>query len=870
MDFQDLLQDAEQMTAQIDKENSGLPRLQRTLNQLFESNKQKLTKTSNYMSADANGVNASILLAAKGIDAPKLTQNIDSLKAPAPMAALSEVDSNYEPVSTIDRYFDLDQLKEIDLKSFLKSEKEACLMSVIEETKTKTVQDIEETFSISEELEWERQKQKIMQDLLGSFNPELAISHMTTTTTMNPRSATMNTAMQGRTVMTDIEMEFSKEIYLYNQNLIAKDQSDLLTNFLALVQKLNDKNIEELWNMFYFMCEMPKSLVAGESREQTKVQVHFVNQAVNYLEHCFKELLQSTVNSNLKQAKIGGAPGTLALVTGYLRLNQSEKYYQNYEETFDDNQPLWPTIYLCLRCGDLEAARAIALKTKKDDLVGYFEELLRHSTEQDGMRRHLSASNETKLKLEYKSRIKRSNDLYKRAVYSYLCRLGEDEFINQILDNVDDFLWFKLNSVVFDNAAGGAKDSENLLFTSFQSKLSIDYGEKYFVKNRNPFTYLQVLLLTAQFELAIEFLLKYDTLVVHGVHMAIALYERKLLNLNKVANAQLISMGEANEPKCMRRINIASLIKMYTRKFECTDPREALQYYYILRDLQLPKSGPGSLPNRSKRTISYFVQYVTELALETREFELLFGRLEKNAVRRPGIVDKFIEEHETQGIISLVAEDIENKGLVEEAIKLYDLCKEHQRVLELCNKLISQIVTEINTPNSNRDRLKSMVFSIAMRYKTEASTGTKAIQPSTMSTFYLLTDLMTFFDLYHSESWDVAYETLNKLGVLPRTSMNVETSVREFTSYSEEIKRNFPDLILVAMTIISTLFASISKTAVSNHYQNIESPLYNEKTQFLNQLKEQAKALIKFVGCIPYRLSGDINARLLQLEVMMN
>jgi hypothetical protein len=89
----------------------------------------------------------------------------------------------------------------------------------------------------------------------------------------------------------------------------------------------------------------------------------------------------------------------------------------------------------------LETARLIAVKTKKDDLVGYFEELLRHSSDQDGMRRHLSASSETKLKLEYKSRTKRSNDLYKRAVYSYLCRLGEDEFINQILDNVDDFLW---------------------------------------------------------------------------------------------------------------------------------------------------------------------------------------------------------------------------------------------------------------------------------------------------------------------------------------------------------------------------------------------------------------------------------------------
>merc|ERR1712127_535208 len=99
-------------------------------------------------------------------------------------------------------------------------------------------------------------------------------------------------------------------------------------------------------------------------------------------------------------------------------------------------------------------------------------------------------------------------------------------------------------------------------------------------------------------------------MIVHGVHMAIALYKRNLLNLSNQANAQLISTGEANESKCLRRINIACLIKMYTRKFECTDPREALQYYYILKDLQFPTTGPGSLPSRNKRSISYFAQFV--------------------------------------------------------------------------------------------------------------------------------------------------------------------------------------------------------------------------------------------------------------------
>lgn len=85
--FDDLLQDAEQMSAQIDKENSGMPRLQRTLGQLIEFNKRKLARTAGgstgYLpSSDSNEINASILLAARGIDAPKLTQTIESLVPP--------------------------------------------------------------------------------------------------------------------------------------------------------------------------------------------------------------------------------------------------------------------------------------------------------------------------------------------------------------------------------------------------------------------------------------------------------------------------------------------------------------------------------------------------------------------------------------------------------------------------------------------------------------------------------------------------------------------------------------------------------------------------------------------------------------------
>ena len=33
----------------------------------------------------------------------------------------------------------------------------------------------------------------------------------------------------------------------------------------------------------------------------------------------------------------------------------------------------------------------------------------------------------------------------------------------------------------------------------------------------------------------------------------------------------------------MRFLNVARLIMLYTRKFEATDPKEALHYFYFLR-----------------------------------------------------------------------------------------------------------------------------------------------------------------------------------------------------------------------------------------------------------------------------------------------
>ena len=41
-------------------------------------------------------------------------------------------------------------------------------------------------------------------------------------------------------------------------------------------------------------------------------------------------------------------------------------------------------------------------------------------------------------------------------------------------------------------------------------------------------------------------------------------------------------------PSFCKRLNVARLVVLYTRKFESSDPKEALNYFYLLRGIEAP------------------------------------------------------------------------------------------------------------------------------------------------------------------------------------------------------------------------------------------------------------------------------------------
>lgn len=131
--------------------------------------------------------------------------------------------------------------------------------------------------------------------------------------------------------------------------------------------------------------------------------------------------------------------------------------------------------------------------------------------------------------------------------------------------------------------------------------------------------------------------------------------------------------------------------------------------------------------------------------------------LPSSSLLQPGVIDKFAGD--TRAIISKVALEAENKGLFEEAVRLYELAKvgdplphscppsprrylcthilcfikacskgsqspspcsfasiqNPDKVLELMNRLLSPVVAQVSAPQSNKERLKNTAVAIAER-----------------------------------------------------------------------------------------------------------------------------------------------------------
>lgn len=495
--------------------------------------------------------------------------------------------------------------------------------------------------------EWKMEKVKLMNALIGPSQNWIDFRK-------GPEQTILNETAQStvKSALNSVQMAYAREVTEYNRFDRAMRPS-LVEKFTQVAQSVNDKKIIEMWEIIKFMSNV-RPIPKNQDPAKHRFQLEFVDQAKRYLEKQYKIFMQTVISEHLRESQRGGDPSNYKLVESFMTLRfRSQNDIIGLQDRREYNGKTvwpWPMAYYCMRCGDYKSALKcleVAVPEQKE-IIAALEEILKNPDEKVG------AKVKSQIKMHYKQHKLRMSDQYKRGVFSILGSCHEQH--QDLMQTSDDFLWIQLCFI--SNVSTDASDK--LTLPALQTMILEQYGEKHYNAQEQPHLYFQVLALTGQFEAAIEFLSRFERFRAHAVHIALALNELHLLTGPRNIQEPLLSV-DIEDPKPIRRLNIARLVMLYVNKFEISDPNEALQYYYFLRHLT---DSDGK---------NLFLSCVTDLVTENRNYELIFGKIQMNGIRLRGLIDQF------DGIINIpaacnnIAEDFVKKGLFEDAIKMYDL-----------------------------------------------------------------------------------------------------------------------------------------------------------------------------------------------------
>ncbi|KAI6653293.1 Nuclear pore complex protein Nup93-like isoform X1 [Oopsacas minuta] len=811
--FDELLQKAQafRSTGLVTKE---LPTLNRNLQQLQDAASKLLTKNAPLASKENVDLQAVKLLGSRGLEPPRMDERLAGLHAT----------KKFDQIPS--------EEKDIDLSSFLKSAYENILVAAVKESRYSVQEKCEKLLWNQVDDDWDKQKEKI----LGALGPD---QNLTDIVIERQKMTVGPMTMVDRTSLDSFEIAYAKQLYIYTDAILKGGHPDLIESFLATALSNKNARMLDIWQLIRAQTDIP-NLSADldlHSPRSLPLQSKLLRKSISYLEVRYMEFMENIVSSHPALARRTGVPGPYQLVLAYLNILLSPETSQiRFEDGSSDGKPLWAVLFFAMRCGSLREGLTGAGSALNQiaDWVGYLKEFA-----QDG---HLSHKAEAQLRGNYWKLNSQIKDPYKRAV---LCILAKCDIKNPHREvtaaKTEDWLWLKLRLCYCTGELPEGQHADKQLIGQFQQEITNQFGESHFRANEKPMLYFQILCLSLQFERAIDFLWRIETLRCHAIHLAISLHQINLIKSTSTAQAAFLTDTPTGP-----QINLARMIKVYTRKFVTTDPREAIQYMFLLRGME----GGGE---------DLFVNSLAEMVWESREYELLLGSLAPDGVRKQGLIEKFHKES-ISDVISNVARKSENHGLVIDAIKLYDLAGNHQKVLDLLNNSMSQL---ISSSQSSRDTEKQQIiqyaYSLADRFKTTGHNATR----EKCTTFYLLLDLTQFHEYFKSGQFDVALEIMDRLGIFPlKSDVTVDNSIAKFHTLEEEIRRSLPDVILATMISIHNLYKQTQE--MIGH-----GTADQQIRQDIMLLQEKARKLVTFAGMLPYRLSGDTSARLVQLEMMM-
>lgn len=668
--------------------------------------------------------------------------------------------------------------------------------------------------------------------------------------------------------------------------------------------------LERQYSPAYLGQESDDAWLGLEGRELRKV---LITGALTFLEHYFSNHIESKIASNPVKAQLGGRSTDLGKVIAFERVtfvDREGRWSPELEliQTKDGKVPIWATIFYLLCTGNSataldfassneEALRAIdGSSSSGSSFVSYFKMWL------DSPDRSLPKPIRDRFLAEYNSRFRGSFagevvDGYKQALFKLIGRVDINKsFPASVTKDTETWLWLQLSSVrESTNDSSEYTDSlrDRLTLQDLGSRV-VKFGDRHFdAKGTRPLHYFLLLLLCGQFERAVAFLYSRSQFQVDAVNFAAVLSYYGLLRVppqSKTSHIDILTASiHSSSGQEVMMVDFAKLIQKYVRLFPHADARAALQYIYLV---SLNKDLPRPVGEEQKAKCHDLIR---TLIIESRQYFELLGDVRNDGTKSKGLIEhnlKLIGLDDSReflsGIVRAAAVQSETDNRTRDAILLYNLAEEYDRVIEVINRQLGLTVVDVSntaTPDAptaktslaSVEDLPQLAQAILESYERQSHI-LRSISPSKRETCRILLTLKDCFESFAKGELEKTLNSMDLLDLIPLRGdvVTITRKAEAFKDIDESISKNLSEILLLVMNCISKLYQALKNSPYGDvNRQQVSLTIIIQcnsltRLQRLTEYRNKARALMLFAGMLRLRVEPSTFAQLTRLDVYLH
>ncbi|CBJ27707.1 Nuclear pore complex protein Nup93, putative [Ectocarpus siliculosus] len=606
---------------------------------------------------------------------------------------------------------------------------------------------------------------------------------------------------------------------------------------------------------YFNALKMLETMLEGEGWEGAGASTSRsrLDGTLDFLQKQFKQVIDDQVKRAREAGTVDASTvrdtdtGLPFKVRAFMRLDRKSKFVVGGGAMLSQ-LPVWPQIFLCLRCGGRADASAIARAAAESpensrctpqelELLTKVSELLAQGKTENAFGGAIQQAFHS---------MRDGEDSFKQSVLNILSASDDKKVTRINKETIEDYMWFKLSFV------GSDVESSEILESAKARVSGRDARRRFDPDGTNTYAYVNVLLYTQQLEAAVAFL-HWKGQHLAALHMALAMSHHNAYTAGERTSGTPHDHnhypGDGGEPG-----PAPTLVDLMARVVEGridSDPQMCVEYM-----LRLP--------------VPVAVECIGALCVEmgAEKAARFLGYIQTDGNRKRGDLDRFLTEDTVEDVAFNAAQKAEDAGRKEDAMTFFGLSCDWEKMAGLLQEKLAENLDPQAEKRAFWKELGTTIYTL-LNTLSQGPDSSESRALATKGVGQMLR-LMDFYVFLSNRELFKALIELEGAGMLP-------SSQEEAAGLADTIRRRGPQ---DTVTAVLPHALENGMQCVRHHHLEVKRELHGGGTggridgqqwiasreKRLAELEAKGRAMVGFAGRLSDMLPASFVADLSRVE----